>query len=118
MNGVEILNSTEVVVESTSNWWLAGIVWIVAVVACGIIAYGVNLESYNKGDAVVAGCMVGALIGLLLWIMVSAMTSEPVVHETQYEITIDDSVSMKEFTDKYEIIEQRGEIYVVREKVE
>lgn len=116
MNGINILNSTEVVVESTSNWWLAGIVWIVAVVACGIIAYG--LAGYDKGEAVVMGCMVGALIGLLLWILVGEITSEPVVQEVRYEVTIDDSVSMKEFTNKYEIIEQRGEIYVVREKVE
>lgn len=114
MNGINILNSTEVVVESTCNWWLAGIVWIVVVVACGMIAYG----AYNKGEAVVAGCLVGALIGLLLWVLVGAMTSESVVQEVQYEVIIDDSVSMKEFTNKYEIIEQRGEIYVVREKIE
>jgi uncharacterized protein YqgC (DUF456 family) len=116
MNGINILNSTEVVVESTSNYWLAGIVWILVIIACGMIAYG--LEDYNRGEAAMAGCLIGAMIGLLFWVMTCAMTSTPTVQEVQYEITIDDSVSMKEFTNKYEIIEQRGEIYVVREKVE
>lgn len=117
MNGVEILNSTEVIVESTSNWWLAGIVWIIVIAASGMIGYGLS-EGVNSAENTFASCCVGALVGLLFWGLTCAMTSTPVVHETQYEITIDDSVSMKEFIDKYEIIEQRGEIYVVREKVE
>ena len=36
--------------------------------------------------------------------------------ELQYEVTIDDSVSMTEFNKKYEIIEQRGDIFVVKER--
>ena len=36
--------------------------------------------------------------------------------ETLYEVTIDDSVSMSEFNEKYEIIEQRGEIYTIKER--
>lgn len=36
--------------------------------------------------------------------------------ELQYEVTIDDTVSMTEFNKKYEIIEQRGDIFVVKEK--
>ena len=34
----------------------------------------------------------------------------------QYEVTIDDIVSMTEFNKKYEIIEQRGDIFVVKER--
>ena len=39
-------------------------------------------------------------------------------YETHYQVTIDDSVSMNEFQDKYEIIEVEGKIYTVRERVE
>lgn len=39
-------------------------------------------------------------------------------YETRYQVTIDDSVSMNEFQDKYEIIEVEGKIYTVRERVE
>jgi len=35
--------------------------------------------------------------------------------DTIYEVTIDDSVSMNEFTNAYEVLEQRGQIYVVKE---
>lgn len=39
-------------------------------------------------------------------------------YETRYQVTMDDSVSMNEFQDKYEIIEVEGKIYTVRERVE
>ena len=36
--------------------------------------------------------------------------------ETRYHVTIDDSVSMIEFSEKYEIIEQRDKIFIVKER--
>ena len=38
--------------------------------------------------------------------------------ETRYQVTVDDSVSINEFQNKYEIIEVEGKIYTVRERVE
>lgn len=37
--------------------------------------------------------------------------------ETHYQVTIDNSVSMNEFQNKYEIIEVEGKIYTIRERV-
>lgn len=39
-------------------------------------------------------------------------------YETHYQVTVDNSVSMNEFQNKYEIIEVEGKIYTVRERVE
>ena len=36
--------------------------------------------------------------------------------ETRYHVTIDDSVSMIEFSEKYEIIKQRDKIFIIKEK--
>lgn len=38
-------------------------------------------------------------------------------YETQYQLTVDDSVSMNEFQNKYEIIKVEGRIYTVKERV-
>jgi hypothetical protein len=35
---------------------------------------------------------------------------------TEYKVTIDDSVKYVEFTEKYEVVDQEGEIYTVRER--
>ena len=35
---------------------------------------------------------------------------------TKYEVILDDSVSVNEFMEKYEVLEQRDKIYVIKEK--
>lgn len=52
--------------------------------------------------------LISAVIGIIL-----AHNSEEL---TTYEVTISEEVSFKDFTSKYEIIEQRGEIYIVKER--
>ena len=36
--------------------------------------------------------------------------------EYKYECVIEDSVSMTEFCERYEIVDQRGKIYIIKEK--
>ena len=38
------------------------------------------------------------------------------VYETHYQAIIDDSVSMNDFLDKYEIIDTEGKILIIRER--
>lgn len=38
--------------------------------------------------------------------------------ETRYECAIDDTMSFNEVMEDYEVVEQRGDIWVLREKVE
>jgi hypothetical protein len=40
----------------------------------------------------------------------------PTEYEPQYKVTISDEVSMNDFLEKYEIIDQEGKIYTVRER--
>ena len=115
MSGVEILATEEVAVAWASwNWkgflLTAGLCFLVAIVA-GILA-GVTddwkLDIIIFFVTFVAG---SALFGTL----VGCTTGDPIEYETQYKVVIDDSVSMNEFTEKYEIIDQDGKIYTVRE---
>ena len=116
MNGVEILSTQEVVTESTSNWWLAGIIWLACIVVGGIIGF-FCFDYYERCQGSVFGCCaIGALLGIFVFVVVCAVTAKPVACETQYKVTISDEVSMNEFLDKYEIIDQEGKIYTVRER--
>ena len=66
---------------------------------------------------IIIGIISGVVCGILLGIFAGNVLNEVTVDTvTQYEVTIDDSVSMNEFTNKYNIIEQRGKIYTVEEK--
>ena len=57
------------------------------------------------------------LAGLSSFIVsILVLNTSPQETQTLYEVTISDEVSFKDFTSKYEIIEQRGEIYIVKER--
>ena len=111
MNGVIILNSYESLTNFGSillmsilcAWFLAAA--IVALFA--LLKYG--CDSW-KEFAILVVCVV-------LFIVCGCFIPED-KYETHYQVTIDDSVSMNEFQNKYEIIEVEGKIYTVRERVE
>lgn len=115
MNGVEILSATQVVSKSVFNWtalWIAAGVILVFGVFVGFLIMLIEHDYF--------GLMAGILGGLFLSIMISpfigALCSTPVEYETHCKVTIDDTVSMSEFMDKYEILDQEGKIYTVRER--
>ena len=63
--------------------------------------------------AIVAGLAFGALIVAVVGSIVQEISGVP---STRYECIIDDQTSIKEVYDKYNVIERRGEIWVLEEK--
>lgn len=57
----------------------------------------------------IAVCLIGSLFLYLT-------PNKNDINHIEYKVTIDDSVSMNEFLDKYEILDQEGKIYTVRER--
>lgn len=105
MSGVEILATEEVAIAWASwNWkgflLTVGICFFVAVIA-GVLTSG--SEDWKLGVTIflvvflVGGALFGTLIG--------CTTGKPIEYETQYKVVIDDSVSMNDFIEKYEIID-------------
>ena len=117
MNGVEIL-SQETIYETAFPWWLilifAGIGLIVGIIIT-IIRY-IDYNFFDPADLVIIslGVILGAWVGSL-GALIGEYETDTVDH-IEYKVTIDDSVSMNEFLDKYEIIDQEGKIYAVKEK--
>lgn len=117
MSGIEILTSNKVAVAyekfNWSNFWMT-----IAVVAFGALIVGL-ITGLDSGDGII-GVLAFILFliigGLIFGPIIGCNTGEPIEYETQYKITIDDSVSMTEFLDKYEIVDQDGKIYTVRER--
>ena len=120
MDGVTILNEIEVVqvVNDAFNYTAAFIALIITVLICAVAGFFIGRLDCEE----VGGALMGVLIGLVLSIFTGALfgiiLGYPPVTETtmRYEVTIDDSVSLTEFYEHYNVIEQRGEIFVVEEK--
>ena len=112
IDGVTVLSS-EIIMTSCAN------INIVAGVFIGLFILGsfsllVGVLVDNLGVVLTGAIMVGcSFILFLIGIQIDVMTQVP--DYTKYEVIIDDSVSMSEFMDTYEILEQRGQIYVIKE---
>ena len=117
MSGIEILTSNEVAVVyekfNWSNFWIA-----IAIATFGalIVGFAVGLDSHDGVIGLLAFASALIIGGLVFGPIIGCNTGEPIKYETQYKVTINDSVSMTEFLDKYEIIDQDGKIYTVRER--
>ena len=115
MNGVEILSQSEVVAATTFND-----------TAC-CVAFGISMTIFiglgiwwafaaGKADLFFITALGGLIISTLIACGIVDATSNPIAYETHYKVTIDDSVSMNEFNEKYEILDQEGKIYTVKER--
>ena len=110
MTGVEILAANEVAI---TGWhWGAFAITFVLILSVSIV---LGFATSNKFDRF--GLIVSLIVGILLGGLFSSVIASaiPIGHETQYKVTISDEVSMNEFLERYEIIEQEGKIYTVRE---
>lgn len=61
------------------------------------------------------GQIIGGITFLLTFIIVMVLSIHP-TGEYEYKVTIDDTVSLNGFNEKYEITGQEGKIYTIRIK--
>ena len=117
MTGVEILNETQVVAESTFGWTAF---WIASSIIFGIfIITGIILLITEGGLDLTCWIMIlcaGIILGLIFGFIFGMWCETPTKYETHYQVIIDDSVSMNDFLEKYEIIDIEGKIFTVRER--
>ena len=111
MNGVTILNSYEYLTNMASI--VGSITLFIGFLAASIVIFITLLNHKFRGF----GMEYAIFIGLVaLTITVGCLIPEK-KYETRYQVTVDDSVSMNEFQNKYEIIRVDGKIYTVNERV-
>lgn len=115
MNGIDILNKEEILVAP--EWILTAflISIIILVVSIGFSCLFNELVMdipLNICASLVFLSGISAVVFLFCYLLLEI---EP-TGRYRYEVTIDDSVSITEVYDHYNIIEQRGDIWVLEDK--
>ena len=109
LEGIEVLNKTAIM--SPPKWALL-LLFITMIVAV-IFIFAVLTE--KKYDLYIAFIALLLLLLLAVSCILCCVLQRP-TGKYEYKVTIDDSVSMNEFQEKYEIIEVEGKIYTIKEK--
>lgn len=114
MDGIEILKTQEIAIKSP-NWIMCFINSFIVVVIFVIIVIALAKITGNT-ESLAYGFMLAIFIGIFVFPINVGATAKPIKYETQYKIIISDDVKLNEFMDKYEILDQEGKIYTVRER--
>lgn len=116
MQGVEILTSRQIITDCVCNWNTFWITFSVIFTFCVVIMIIYSAANGFKWSVLLTCCICGVIIGGMIGSFIGCIDMVPTAYETQYKITISDEVSMTEFLEHYEVIDQDGKIFTVREK--
>lgn len=109
MNGITILN-TYANTSSPS--------WVVAIALCGatVVMVGVILFLVSKTYSQMIFGIVFSVIGFIAVIGGYIFAEKNVVETARYECIVSDEVNPNDLYEQYNVIEKRGEIWVLEEK--
>ena len=110
MNGVEILSS-----ETIYNTFLPEI-WIGLGLMLGFMSVALFVRSISEGYDILPWIFVVLIIVCIVIASLAGTPNKNDINHIEYKVTIDDTVSMTEFMNKYEILGQEGKIYTVKER--
>ena len=113
MEGVQILNQYSECVNIVPNDYSLISAFCVAIVIAIIVA----LISKPNGFFRTIYCIL--VVAMFVFPTASILTTRicgDKIIETRSDVIVENGVSLKDFTNKYNIVEQRGDVYVVTEK--
>ena len=95
------------------DYWVLIVVFIVSFAIVGFITY-LNLELDGIG-ALIMTATAAALVTALAFVAIKKCNNDNIAPE-RYAVTISDSVGMREFVERYNIVEQNGNMFVIERK--
>lgn len=112
MDGVLILNTTAV---SDSASWVCPVGLVLGIIA--IIAFYFMITTMNEKAS--ACCAIISVVSLILAIGLAILSKDHwrENERNQYECVIDNDVSIVEVYKNYNVIERRGDIWILEDKV-
>ena len=112
MEGITILNQTEIMEPTPLAVTVIVILMIIAAISC--VAF--FIAEYIMASITCPVILGFISISSLVTVLVISILSPKHLTGYKYEVTMDENVSMKEVYERYEIVEQRGDIWVLRDK--
>jgi hypothetical protein len=113
MQGVNILHQEVVMDEPDWYFKVVGLLLILVIVFIGITAAMANNIDWL--------CCISAVLGIIclvsLWLLI-IIEPQASTGRYRYECTIDKSVSIRDIYDNYDVVEQRGELWILEDKEE
>ena len=114
LEGIDVLNKT--MTTDTCGWAFAIMAICVSVLIVSLIGFIIcaGLDAFGIAN-ICFWVLIASVFATLLVAMINPQTE---TGRYRYEATIDDSVSLLDLQEKYDVIEQNGMIWVLEDKKE
>lgn len=114
LEGIEVLNQIEI---TTKPDW-AAICGIISVSMLSIFVIAMFISIAKDKEIVITITFILTILSTIVTIIFLVLYENIKIPTGKYEyqVTIDKSVSMTEFYEKYEIVDVEGKIYTIKEK--
>lgn len=111
MTGVEILNTIYEYDSLIHPMWFVS--FLMATLIIGIL--GICTIDYDKVQTILKILVTFTIIGTFVCVLGSTVKTNEIA-DTKYQVIISEDVNFSEFMERYEILDQEGKIYTVRER--
>lgn len=111
LEGITVLNQ-EMIMDSPD--WVFSFMIICLIV--GVLSFLVCMNAHDDAISIISSVL--CLLSIVCLMFVQPVVPEVKTGRYRYEVTIDESVSFNDIYEWYEIVEQRGDIWVLEEKEE
>ena len=105
MEGVTVLNT----ISAFNPLWITGIFVILMLIDGAIMGHLATENGADTGFIITLIILVLFLIGAITCCFIPARPE-------RYEVSISDDVTFNEFIEKYKIVDERGQIFIVEER--
>lgn len=109
IEGIEILKKTRLYDFSTASW--ISLIMFVLLGVTFLILFSTLYNNKYESLFLVLGA-----ISIFCAFIVPILFIKPISNKYEYKVIIDNSVSINDLYDKYEIIEKEGKIYTIQDK--
>lgn len=116
MEGITIINT--IPIYAAANTWMITVAMSCILAAFVIAILGYIFQHYAIFTVLLVACL-ALLLTCVVFIAIHAFSDNintDEIEKYQYEVLVDDSVRFNDFNDKYEVVDHRGEIYIIEEK--
>ena len=111
MEGIEVLSVGSIGINQVFNWDIA--------IAGGLfLGIFIGIWFGLSTDSVISGCIGFLIMSILLGVLFGVSVEKYADTVPTYKVTVNDTISINEFYERYEVLEQDGKIFTIKEKTE
>ena len=110
LEGITILNQTEIMTISN-----AGLIWTIILCVVGFVGailFASLSDEYTE-------CVIGVIVCIVLFFIgigIAATDDSKSTGRYEYEVLIDESVSFEDVYKNYDVVEQKGKMWILEDK--